>query len=184
MVWRYAESEAWRSGRFDLIEERFAGLQIGGHLFEGKIDRVDAATAVERAVLIDYKTGRPKLLDQLTFDDRLQLIIYREAASRRADAAKFDVELHYLEDASVLRVPLTPKQIDNSLYAATKTCDEIVQATASRQFPAQPSAWACPSCPYRPVCDEGRAALEPFSSVLVAPTPVSVAKAPDDEIPF
>ena len=184
MVRRYAESEAWRTGRFDLVEERFAGLRIGGHMFEGKIDRFDAATASERGVLIDYKTGRPKLLDQLVFDDRLQLIIYREAVRRRADAAEFDLELHYLEDGSVLRVPLTPEQIDKSLYAAGKTSDEIVQAMASRDFPARPSAWACPSCPYRPVCDEGQSALETLNSVLVARAPVSATTMPDDEIPF
>jgi DNA helicase-2/ATP-dependent DNA helicase PcrA len=183
MVATYGESPAWREARLGLIEHEFKGLQVRGHTFRGKIDRVDAPDEEhERPTLIDYKTGKPKLLEQLRFDDKLQLALYHEAARRPTGAARLDLELHYVHSGTVLRVPLTDDDIGKALYAAGKTCDEVQQAVASRSFPAQPSRWACGTCAYRPVCDEGQqlmdAPMAPVGPVIVA------AAADDDDLPF
>lgn len=183
MLATYGESTAWRDATFGLVEYEFPGLQVRGHLFRGKIDRVDASEGESgRPTLIDYKTGKPKLLEQLRAGDKLQLALYHEAAIGPTGAAHLDIELHYLKDGSVVRVPLTDDEIGRSLYGASKTCDEILQALNTREFPTKPSPWACGTCAYRPVCDEGQQLID---TPAPAAEPAAVATTlDDDEIPF
>lgn len=188
MVTRYGDSPPWRDARIELVEHPFKELPIGGHSFDGKIDRIDAPSAAypgSRPKLIDYKTGRPKLLDELRFEDRLQLALYRQAATRETGVQEFDLELHFLSDGSTVTVPLTEKQFENALYAAGRTCDEILAAVRSRRFAAQPSAWNCGNCAYRAVCDEGRDGEPTDRELTRAPSPApSLGTTTDDEIPF
>ncbi len=184
MVKRYGDSEVWRDAELDLIEHEFDGLDVRGHPFDGKIDRVDAsARGTERRRLVDYKTGRPKLRDQMYFDDRLQLALYREAAARRTGAGGFDLEFHFLRDGSVVRLELSESDISRTLFAAGKTADEIHEAVRTCQFPVKPTAWSCPTCPYRPVCDEGQALVVSETPALSVEAAAPVGK-DEDDLPF
>ena len=183
MVKRYGDSEVWKAAELDLIEHEFQGLDVRGHPFEGTIDRVDARAGTDgHRRIVDYKTGRPKLLEQMLFDDRLQLALYREAATRRTGAEDFDLEFHFLRDGSVVRLNLSTNAISGTLFGASKSADAIHEAVNARKFIAQPSAWACPSCTYRPVCDEGQAAVgsEPVATDAVPAAPAN----DEDELPF
>ncbi len=184
MVKRYGDSEVWKAAELDLIEHEFHGLDVRGHPFDGKIDRVDANAGDHgHRRIVDYKTGQPKLREQMYFDDRLQLALYREAAARRTHEEAFDLEFHFLRDGSVVRLELSPADITRTLTAASMSANEIHDVLATRQFVAKPSVWACPSCAYRPVCDEGQSAVD---SEPIAPSamPVPPARPHDDELPF
>lgn len=184
MVKRYGDSEVWKAAELDLIEHEFHGLDVRGHPFDGKIDRVDAKTGeAGHRRIVDYKTGQPKLREQMYFDDRLQLALYREGAARRTGTDAFDLEFHFLRDGSVVRLELSTADIARTLTAASMSANEIHEVLASRKFVAKPSAWACPSCAYRPVCDEGQAAMG--SEPVVAGTPLATPiQRSDDELPF
>ncbi|MDQ6857480.1 MAG: ATP-dependent helicase [Chloroflexota bacterium] len=186
MMKRYGDSPVWRESELELIEHEFHGLPVHGHPFDGKIDRVDAPVkrdGTERRRLVDYKTGRPKLPEQMYFDDRLQLALYREAAARQTGTEQFDLEFHFLQDGSVVRLDLSETDISRTLYAAGKTADEIGEAVRTRQFPVKASAWNCPTCPYRAVCDEGKTLLAAeVAAVTVEGTP-ALAK-DEEELPF
>ena len=185
MVKRYGDSRVWAEAQIDLIEHEFDSLLVQGHPFDGKIDRVDAPETrdgIARRRIVDYKTGRPKLREQMYFDDKLQLALYREAAARRTGGKDFDLEFHFLQDGSVVRLDLSENDISRTLYAAGMTANEIHEAVRTRQFPAKATAWTCPTCPYRAVCDEGRAAMEAATATVLVEAPAR--RATDMEIPF
>jgi len=48
MMKRYGDSPVWRESELELIEHEFHGLQIQGHPFDGKIDRVRRAGHARR----------------------------------------------------------------------------------------------------------------------------------------
>jgi len=63
------------------------------------------------------------------------------------------------------------------------SANEIHEVLANRKFVAKPSVWACPSCAYRPVCDEGQAAVG-SGAIVPNAVPALPVKQDEDEIPF
>lgn len=180
MLRRYGDSPAWRDARPAHIEQRFDGLRIGDHTFSGQLDRLDAPAEADGTYrLVDYKTGRPKLPEQLDFDDRLQLALYARAAETLSGPGPLEVELHFLQDSSVVPVMLDDRTIRHSLAGAQARAAEIRLALTTLQFPPKPSRFNCTPCVYRGVCDEGRIAV---AEGITSPNPEEpLAKG---EIPF
>jgi CRISPR/Cas system-associated exonuclease Cas4 (RecB family) len=82
------------------------------------------------------------------------------AVSRRERSDDVAVELHHLQTAEVTRVSFTREQLDTSYRYLSVTARDMAAAWRDGDFPPHPSAWNCPRCEYRTVCDEGRGVEE------------------------
>jgi ATP-dependent DNA helicase UvrD/PcrA len=152
---RYIESPAWRDARIEAVEETIS-MEISGAEIVGRLDRIDVRGDGGRTV-VDYKTSRPRDADRLQSD--LQVRAYALATSRRDGRDDVAVELHYLQTGEVARVQFNAESLGRAHRHLSATTDEIARAWRRGVFPAKPSAFQCPRCPFRTVCDEGIAAL-------------------------
>lgn len=152
----YVATTAWTGAAITAIEEKFA-LPLDHADVSGRWDRLDRdGTGV---TVVDYKTGPPRDAENARRD--LQVRAYAVAASRREHTDAVAVELHHLQTAEVTRVEFTRDQLDTSYRYLSVTARELANAWRDGNFPPSPSAWACPRCEYRTVCDEGRALEDP-----------------------
>ena len=180
MLTTYAANDRWTTANVAAAENSFAGLPVGPYRFRGSLDRLDHVDG--GLVVVDYKTGSPKILDQMTYDDRLQLALYVVAAQRNAGGGvPVAAEFHYLRNGTVLEVPLSDQQISSALWAAQNRAEEITRAVNTREFPTKASKWNCRGCGYRTVCDEGATALAGDGP---DEAPVETHEAEPGEIPF
>jgi DNA helicase-2/ATP-dependent DNA helicase PcrA len=150
----YVEGAAWRGANIVAAEHDFS-VELMGHAFRGRFDRVERRG--ERLVIIDYKTGQTQTPEELRTNR--QFGFYRLAAERVYETAAVDLEAHYLASGEVVTVTKTDEQLERDekwVYAVAKS---IGEARARNDFPVRPSDFTCPSCPFRIVCDEGRAFL-------------------------
>jgi len=125
-------------------------------------------------ILIDWKTGSKSGRSLLAA--RRQLAVYGLwAMSRGIPLDRIKVQVYWLQDGEQWDPqPLNAEDVANALRqieehdtvereATTPIPDrngEIVKYEADRDaFPAQPDVVKCGWCPYRAICDEGRAAL-------------------------
>lgn len=151
---RYAAGSAWNAASIEAVEENFS-LGLDHADLHGRWDRLDVAP--DGAVtVVDYKTGPPRNEEQLRKD--LQVRAYAVALSRRQRSDDVAVELHHLQTAEVTRVEFTRQQLDTSYKHLSVTTRDLAVAWRDGDFPPRPSAWQCPRCEYRTVCDEGRGA--------------------------
>ncbi|MBV8196419.1 MAG: ATP-dependent helicase [Candidatus Dormibacteraeota bacterium] len=148
---RYVESDAWREASIEAVEDRVV-VPVQGAEIVGRFDRVDADSGTP--TVVDYKTSRPKDADSLARD--LQVRAYAVALSQRAKTDHAAVELHYLQTGQVSRVEFDREALDRAFRQLSATTDELVRAWRDSDFPPKPSAWQCPRCEYRTVCNEGR----------------------------
>ncbi len=151
---RYAGSAAWRDADIAAVEESFR-LPLDHAEVHGRWDRLDGG-ATSPATVVDYKTGTPQDADQLRKD--LQVRAYAVAVAQRDRRDEAIVELHYLQTAEVARVSFSRAELDTSYRHLSATARDLEAAWRSGEFPPHPSAWHCPRCEYRTVCDEGRPA--------------------------
>jgi putative RecB family exonuclease len=139
--------------------------------FSGRIDRLDARPAEDRAgtelVVVDYKTGR----HLLTVDDArgsMALALYALAASRVLRRPCHRVELHHLpsgqvvawshSDASLARHLSRAEDIAQECAAADEQLrDGLPAERYDEVFPPRPSA-SCGWCDYLRHCPEGTTA--------------------------
>ncbi|MFN2582311.1 MAG: RecB family exonuclease, partial [Candidatus Dormibacteria bacterium] len=148
---RYVESPAWTDARIDSVEDRVV-VPLTQAEVVGRFDRVDRDGGTP--TVVDYKTSRPRAADALKRD--VQVRAYAVAMSQRARSDHVAVELHYLQTGDVSRVEFDRELLDRSYRQLSATADELVRAWRAGDFPAKPSAWLCPRCEYRTVCDEGK----------------------------
>lgn len=147
---RYFASEHWSEADIAEVERQFE-VEVDGVRFKGRIDRIDRVA--DRYRLVDYKSGRAKNTAEARDDRRLrrQFGLYRAAAVLILETERIDMEAHFVSAGAV--TPIEQSQDLKWAYAVSK---EIAESRIARSFPAKPSDFTCPSCPFRLVCDEGR----------------------------
>jgi DNA helicase-2/ATP-dependent DNA helicase PcrA len=149
---RYVGGPAWLDASIEAVEENFS-LALDHADVHGRWDRLDDAGGT--VTVVDYKTGSPRDEERLRKD--LQVRAYAVAVSRRDRSDAVAVELHHLQTAEVTRVEFTREQLDTSFRHLSVTARDMAAAWRDGDFPPHPSAFHCPRCEYRTVCDEGRA---------------------------
>jgi RecB family exonuclease len=128
--------------------ERQFSFRLGPHHVRGRVDRVDRLRdgTGDRYELIDYKTSRPKTVEQLR--DDVQLSLYALAA-REAWGLECSRQAYYyvLDD---LKVPVPRGEQDAA------TVEDIVlevgEGILAQRFEPTPSPSACSICDHRIVC--------------------------------
>jgi len=139
-------------GRFQSEEsqpvwfERAFAFRLGPHLLRGRVDRVDRLPDGEYE-LIDYKTGRPKSVAQLSDDVQLSLYAVgaREAWSLEASQQAY----YYVLDDEKVAVPADGG--DRSEWIR-EVAAEVADGILSQGFEPTPSYAACSVCDYRLMC--------------------------------
>ena len=152
---RYVASDAWAGADIELAEEAFAIPVSHDIRLSGRFDRVDKRSDGLPTV-VDYKTGRPRSDESLRKD--LQVRAYAVAVSQRSGDDQVAVELHYLQAPEVARIVLDRKALNTAYNHLSASAMDLVQASATGDFPPRPSRFQCPRCDFRTVCDEGRSA--------------------------
>jgi DNA helicase II / ATP-dependent DNA helicase PcrA len=131
------------------LERGFAFL-IGRHQLRGRIDRVDRLPEGGYE-LIDYKTGEPKGVAELTED--LQLALYRLGAK---EAWKVEAEAgsywYVLADEKV-PVPSSPDDRER----VERTVLQVAEGIEGQDFEPRPSFEVCSWCDYRLICPASEA---------------------------
>ncbi|MGB2696123.1 MAG: PD-(D/E)XK nuclease family protein, partial [Dehalococcoidia bacterium] len=161
-----AELVFGRRDRSPVIVTLASGSQVA---FRGRIDRVDRAPDGSSLLVLDYKTGSPRMFEKLEHDPvrrgkLLQLPIYALAAQAKYGASTtrafywFVREQHnYKREGYIVAEP----QLDIFRRALTT----IVDGIADGLFPAHPGKPSrgdgyenCQICPYNRICpvDRGR----------------------------
>ncbi|MGH7722874.1 MAG: ATP-dependent helicase [Candidatus Dormibacteria bacterium] len=149
---RYIASDAWVEASIAAVEQPF-NLALDHADVHGRWDRLDDDGG-GGVTVVDYKTGAPPAEEQLRRD--LQVRAYAVAVARRQRSDRVQVELHHLQTAEVTRVAFTRDQLETSSRHLSVTARDLSEAWRAGDFPPHPSAWNCPRCEYRTVCDEGR----------------------------
>jgi len=128
--------------------ERAFAFRLGPHHLRGRVDRVDRLTDGSEAEyeLIDYKTGRPKTVEQLS--DDIQLSLYALAAREAWQLESSQQAYYYVLDD--LKVPVPRDERDAA--AVTEIVLEVGEGILGQAFEPTPSRAACSICDYRIVC--------------------------------
>ena len=128
--------------------ERQFSFRLGPHHLRGRVDRVDrlADGEHERYELIDYKTSRPKTVEQL--QDDVQLSLYALAAREDWRLESSRQAYYYVLDDLKVPVPRTERDAD----AVKDIVLEVGEGILGQAFEPTPSPSACGICDYRIVC--------------------------------
>jgi len=142
--------------------ERPFDFRLGPHHVRGRVDRVDrigvtdsragnadgggAAVADALYELIDYKTSRPKTVEQLK--DDIQLSLYALAAREHWKLECSQQAYYYVLDD--LKVPVS--RDDRDAESVKDIVLEVGEGILAQEFEATPSRSACSICDYRIVC--------------------------------
>jgi RecB family exonuclease len=128
--------------------ERAFAFRLGPHHLRGRVDRVDRLTDGSEAEyeLIDYKTSRPKTVEQLA--DDIQLSLYALAAREAWQLESSQQAYYYVLDD--LKVPVPRDERDAA--AVTEIVLEVGEGILGQAFEPTPSRAACSICDYRIVC--------------------------------
>jgi RecB family exonuclease len=124
--------------------ERQFDFRLGPHHVRGRVDRVDRVG--EGYELIDYKTSRPKTVEQLR--DDIQLSLYALAAREDWGLECSQQAYYYVLDD--LKVPVARDERDAEAVRAIVL--EVGEGILAQEFDPTPSHSACSICDYRIVC--------------------------------
>ncbi|MGI8712814.1 MAG: ATP-dependent helicase [Solirubrobacteraceae bacterium] len=141
---RYHDRFRSEEGQPIWFERQFT-FKLGPHLLRGRVDRVDRLPGGEYE-LIDYKTGRPKSVDQLA--DDVQLSLYAVGAREAWQLEASRQAYYYLLDDQKVAVSDDGNRGDWVREVAMEVADGIL----SQGFEPTPSFAACSICDYRLVC--------------------------------
>jgi DNA helicase-2/ATP-dependent DNA helicase PcrA len=141
---RYHERARSDEGQPMWFERQFT-FKLGPHLLRGRVDRVDLLPGGEYE-LIDYKTGRPKSVDQLA--DDVQLSLYAVGAREAWQLEASRQAYYYLLDDQKVAVTDEGDRGDWVREVAM----EVAEGILSQGFEPTPSIAACSICDYRLVC--------------------------------
>jgi DNA helicase II / ATP-dependent DNA helicase PcrA len=135
-----------RSERVDPVWfERGFTFRMGRHTVRGRVDRVDRL-AEGGWELIDYKTGRPRTVEELREDVQLSLYAIGAREAWHLEAAE-QAYLYVLDDEKV-RVPTEEMDPD----WITETVLEVADGIQGQDFEPTPSFATCSRCDYRIAC--------------------------------
>jgi DNA helicase-2/ATP-dependent DNA helicase PcrA len=125
--------------------ERSFSFKLGAHHLRGRVDRVDRLPdgAYE---MIDYKTGRPRTVEQLK--DDVQLSLYALGASESWEVQAERLSYYYVLDD--LKVPVPSAEMDPDWIA--RVVAEVGEAILAQRFEPTPSPATCGLCDYRIAC--------------------------------
>lgn len=124
------------------LEKEFRG-KLAGHLFLGKIDRVDIID--DGLELIDYKTGRmPK---KILREQKEQLFIYQLVAERILGINPIRLTLDYVIEGQKVSFKGSPKD----LLKSEENLGQIIARIKEGEFNATPG-FNCRFCDYRAIC--------------------------------
>ncbi len=141
---RYHERALTDAGQPVWFERQFS-FRLGPHLVRGRVDRVDRLPSGEYE-LIDYKTGRPKSVEQLESD--VQLSLYAIAAHEAWGLEATLGAYYYVLDDQKVAVPGDRERADWIRGVAI----EVAEGITAQEFEPTPSAHACGFCDYQLVC--------------------------------
>jgi len=141
---RYYERAQSDEGQPVWFERQFS-FKLGPHLVRGRVDRVDRLPSGEYE-LIDYKTGRPKPVEQLA--DDVQLSLYAIAAREAWGLESTRGAYHYLLDDEKVAISGDPVRAEWIRNVAI----EVAEGIKAQEFEPTPSQRACSWCDYRLVC--------------------------------
>ncbi len=125
--------------------ERSFSFRLGPHHLRGRVDRVDRLPdgAYE---MIDYKTSRPKTVEQLR--DDVQLSLYALGARESWEVQAERLSYYYVLDD--LKVPVPSAEMDPDWIA--RVVEEVGEAILAQRFEPTPSPSVCGLCDYRIAC--------------------------------
>ena len=128
--------------------ERSFSFRIGPHHLRGRVDRIDRLTAGAEVEyeLIDYKTGRPRSVEDL--GDDIQLSLYALAAKEDWKLESSRQAYYYVLDDVKVPVPRS----ERDAHAVRDVVMEIGEGIMAQEFEPTPSPSACRLCDYRIVC--------------------------------
>jgi DNA helicase-2/ATP-dependent DNA helicase PcrA len=126
--------------------ERPFTFKLGPHLLRGRVDRIDRLPGGEYE-LIDYKTGRPKTVSQLS--DDIQLALYALGAREAWQLHAARQAYYYLLDDE--KVSLPDEGSDRTAWVR-EVASEVAEGILAQEFEPTPSFAACSACDYRLVC--------------------------------
>jgi DNA helicase-2/ATP-dependent DNA helicase PcrA len=151
----YLATPAWREAEIVDVEREFS-YEDSPFVFAGRIDRIDRREG--RLVIVDYKSGRPRTIEQVQKDFRLgrQIGVYRLGARRLVGNEPIDLEVHFISGGEAISVERGEDQLERDRRWAWAIANGITTARTKREFTVNPSDFNCPTCPFRLVCDEGQ----------------------------
>jgi DNA helicase II / ATP-dependent DNA helicase PcrA len=128
--------------------ERPFAFRLGPHHLRGRVDRVDrlAGGRGDEYELIDYKTSRPKTVEQLK--DDIQLSLYALAAREAWGLEASRQAYYYVLDDLKVPVPRDDEDTESVKDAVLAAGEGIL----GQRFEPTPSHAACSLCDYRIVC--------------------------------
>lgn len=129
------------------LEQDFS-IKLKEGIIKGRVDRIDQHE--DSIEIIDYKTGRPKTIQKITKDEKMQLMIY-ELALRQKDLYKhstFVLSFYYLTDNSKVTFTASPGE----LATLEKSLNEKMSDVKVSDFTATPSKQTCGTCDFRDIC--------------------------------
>jgi DNA helicase II / ATP-dependent DNA helicase PcrA len=125
--------------------ERSFSFKLGPHHLRGRVDRVDKLPDGNYE-MIDYKTGRPRTLEQLKDDVQLSLYAVGAKESWQVEAEK--LSYYYVLDD--LKVPVPSAEMDPDWIA--RVVADVGEAILAQRFEPTPSPSVCGLCDYRIAC--------------------------------
>ena len=159
LLWGFVQTQDLKAVPY--TSESFHEIPFGGgrHVLAGKVDRVDREG--DALKVVDYKTGKPKSVDQVRADD-LQLAAYALIVGRKFRAPVSRCSLIFLQDSREVGFEPDAEWLAAKEEALLGILDAIEEERARpdgpAKFPPTPNA-LCAWCDYRPLCPEGRASL-------------------------
>ena len=125
--------------------ERAFTFRLGPHQLRGRVDRVDRLPDGSYE-LIDYKTSRPKTVEQLR--DDVQLTLYATAAREAWELEAARESYYYILDDEKVEVP----RDERDRVAIEETVSAVADGILAQGFEPTPSHAVCAVCDYRIVC--------------------------------
>ncbi len=127
-------------------------LKLADICLKGRIDRIDELPDGSLEV-IDYKTGKPK--DQLTWEDKRQLILYAMALEKCLSVPKpiSKLSFYYLNNGYKLSFEFTDKDKDKLVTQITQTMERI----EAGDFAPTPDPIKCLYCDFKDICPFSKA---------------------------
>jgi ATP-dependent helicase/nuclease subunit B len=130
------------------FERPFGPMAFGDVWLKGKIDRIDLGT--ERAVVLDYKTGRKTTYTSQLADEALcvtawQLPIYAAVVKSELSLPHVEAAFYSLRDAQVTRAVPSPDTLPQRL-------EEVHASMRAGSFMVAPRQDACERCGMEAAC--------------------------------
>lgn len=122
--------------------------RAGDHSLKGSVDRIDTLPEGGH-IIYDYKTGKPKIEEDLEKSDKEQLWIYQIAMEDKGMDIR-RLAYIYILNGTVVDVPILQGEKREAFRA------ELVERMAAilvSDFQPQPSPFVCKNCDFKNICE-------------------------------